>query len=635
MFFLRTITALTLLITLTLSSVMPVQAAQPREDSLGQLGTDVAEGLLDEVVFDNLERLAGPACSLYGLGNDLVNFLYDGQWPLYAPLLEISVLFRNQPWRELIWGLNDRREALLEEQTLLKKRRCVVAFGLPQAWYEGDAQTKARGQEMQRLDRQIIEVQQKIDYFALQQKIVLLDDPKFNDTLRFDPGSRTFPALDTDKIFYWIYSAPSMNWEQFLRDGKQFVLRTYEDLAVVVENFPDLCSAVINIPHEIGLYFIYAFASENGVYVDDSGKSYKNFQEFVQQNSAEITREYINTYCAASQTRTVPQPSATSAEQQYEQLRASLENLLTTVGRSLSGIQAEITLLERKQQEQGVLQGDEAQKLQELIQENGRRQAMIEYYTLVLSKVGSPGSQSLQNLSESLSQFAEAILGVTRDEEGKLKSRLSFSERFEKSKARQLQKICGQIEEMYRKAGRSTADLPVIGSADGKVYCRAALDCADVDLTNFAGGSEGRRKLWECSGFMFNSSELGYTQQEQQQYTEVGDDIGSLLEQRSYNDLLALRDFHFVSLRERYATTYGTMDSSTAQLERLLQDVKTDLCGNPNSSNQGEICGEGVYDRDRPSPKNHMSVMRRVYQDFWRFMDQQEGSCPAPERPEV
>ncbi|MGE3279191.1 MAG: hypothetical protein AB7J40_05435 [Candidatus Altimarinota bacterium] len=643
MFFLRLTIRLILLITLTFSSVVPMvhannllqrQPGATGDDSLGELGQDVAESLVDEVVFDNLNRLAGPACNLYGLGVDLVNFVYDGQWPLYASLLEISVLFRNESWRELIWALNDQRDAFLDQLVRLKKRRCVVAFGLPQAWSQGDVQTRQRGQEMQRLDRQIIELEAKIDYFKLQQRNIFLDGPTFEDTLQFDPNSYRFPALATDKIFYWLFTPPALNWEQIKRDSYQYGLRTYEDVAVVAENLPDTCFAAANLGHELGLYFLYAYENKQGVYTDADGKTYRSFREFVQQNAAAITQEYAD-FCRVAQKGTIPTAPETSVEQQYAQLRASLENFLQQVSRSLSGIRSQISVLETRRDAVGELDNDEAEQLLELQKENGKRQAMIEYYSLVLSKVGSPASQSLTNLSRELSELTEAILGVMRDNDGKLVSRLSFAERFEASKARQLQQICGRIEAMYRKAGRSTADLPIIGSADGKVYCRASPDCADVDLTNFTGGSEGARKLWECSGFLFNSSELGPSQQTQRQFEQVGEDVGYLLQQRSLNELLTLRDLHFVSLRERYAATYGTMDASTAQLDRILQDVKTDLCGNPTSANQGELCGEGIFDPQRTSPKTHLSVMKKVYQDFWKFMDQQEGSCPAPQDPEI
>jgi hypothetical protein len=414
-----------------------------------------------------------------------------------------------------------------------------------------------------------------------------------------------------------------MNWEQFARDSKQYLLTTYQDLAVVIENIPDACFASVNVVHELILYFAYTFSLDDGVYRDDQGNTYENFRDFVQNNASQITQQYIDTICEVPTPRELPQLTATSAEVQYERLLQSLENLQEIVGLRLSEVQSGLSRLEQQRRQQGNLSSLETQELLNLQTLSGTYQGVIEYYALVLYNVGSPSSQSLTQLSQKLSQFTEAVLGVVRNEDGQAQSRISFSERFEKSKERQLQQICTRIENMYRQSGRNTADLPVIGSANGRVYCRARPECEDVNLSNFLGGSEGRKKLAECSGFLFDSSELGYNQETQDVVREAGDDIGLILQQRAYNDLLKYRNLHFSSLREQYRTVYGTETASTAQVDNILKDVSASL-----------YSGSEVYDPNGTGNKTHASVMRKIYGDLWQFMDQQEGSCPAPENPE-
>jgi len=608
------------MLALMVGSALPGYAQQ--DDSLGQLANDAAVEVVDEVVFENLSRLAGPACSLYAVGIDLVNVFYDGQWAFYDPLLEMSVLFRNQSWRELIWALNDQRDAFVEQLTAMRKRQCVLNFSLPQARFEGEEAVQQRQRQVQSLDRQIVELEAKIDYFGVQRKNVLFDRPKFADTVQFDGQSYTFPPLPTDKIFYSLFAAGAMNWEQFARDSKQFVLTTYQDLAVVLQNIPETCFASVNVAHELWLYFAYAFSLDDGVYRDEQGNTYENFRDFVQNNAAAISEQYIDTFCEEASPRQLPELSATSAEVQYERLLQSLGNLQDTVATRITEVRGQITLLEQKRRLQGSLNPNEVQQLLSLETLHGTYQGMVEYYALVLAHVGTPSAQSLTRLSEKLSQFVEAVLGVVRDDDGQAQSRLSFAERFEKSKERQLQQICTRIENMYRQSGRNTADLPVIGSANGRVYCRARPECEDVNLSNFFGGSEGRKKLAECSGFLFDSSELGYDQVTQEIAEETGEDIGFILQQRAYQDLIQSRNLHFSMLRDQYQAVYGTETASTAQLDNILKDVSVGL-----------YLGPEPYD-PVSGKKSQYSVMKKIYADFWKFMDQQEGSCPAPEDPE-
>jgi hypothetical protein len=597
--------------------MVPVSA---QEDSVSGLLEETATGIVDEVLFDNLSRLAGPSCSLYGLGVDLVNFFYDGQWSFIDPLLEVMVLFKNESWRELSWAMNDQREAYLEQLTSLEKRRCVLAFGLPEARAGGSAQEQLQRRELQQVQRQVTELRAKLDYFGIQQRNITLDKPVFSNTVTFQEDTFTFEPLKTDKIFYFLWKdAFDANWDQFFRESKQWLQTTLVDLQVVVDNLPDTCAGVVHIAHELKSYFLYAFQVEDGVYTDSEGNTYSSFQEFVQKNAPAITSEFSKKYCSAP-ARKLPLPEATSAEEQYEELLESLASKIDRIELVQSQVLAAISLLEQKRDDQA-LSPVEQDRLTGFYKTSGELQGMMEYFALVLQKVGTPSSQSLTRLSQKLSQFVEALLGVTRNGEGGVQSRIAISQRLQRSRELQLQKICGRIEQMYQQSGRSTADLPLIGTVNGKVYCRAQPDCADVDLTNI-GTSAGREKLAECSGFLFNSSELGPSQQVQNEARIIGDDIGFILEQRSYNDLITLRDLHFVSLREKYTAAYNVQTSSTTEVGNILRDVSSNLYSKEK------------LNQNNASTKHHYGLMLQVYKTFWKFMDQQEGICLAPENPE-
>lgn len=629
--FMRTFLIIGMIASLIASSMGPlnyVQANQPqRDDSLGELATDVGSDIVDEVLFQNLSALAGPSCSLYALGNDLVNFFYDGQWSVLDSVLEISVLFRNGSWRELIWAINDQREAYVNELTKLKKQQCVLTFARPETNFEqGDAGSERLLAQIDAIDERVAELEAKVQYFGEQRRNMLFDRPRFVDPELFQGTYQPLPALETDKIFYvLLLDSIDVDWEQFVRDSKQFWMSTREDLRVVVESLSDSCFAVVNLGHELELYFTYVFHLEEGRYVDEEGNSYASFKEFIENNRSVIVQAYTD-FCEKDiEKNVVPTADATSAEVQFEEFQRVLKSLQKTAQARTSEVQDPLRVLQQRRLSGEEFSEPEQQQFMDLQQQRGRYLAMVEYYQLVQAKVGSSASKSLTELSNRLTRLVEAVLGVMRDRDGKTSSRISFSERFQKSKERQLQQICGRIEQMYRESGRDTGDLPVIGTANGYTYCRAKPECEGVNLSNFFGGSEGRRKLAECSGFLFNEGELGPSQLTQDVIQQVGDDIGYLLEQRSYNDLLKARNLHFESLRNRYGELYKTQGATTVVLENMLTDVSNDL---------DDVSLPPVFNPQGADPRTQNSVIRKAYRDFWDFLDQQEGSCPAPETPE-
>lgn len=629
--FMKRVLSITMLVSLIAQAMGPLSYAQANQalpdDSLSEYASDVGSDIVDEVLFQNLSALAGPSCSLYALGQDLVNFFYDGQWSVLDSVLEISVLFRNSSWRELIWAINDQREAYINELTKLKKQQCVLTFARPETNFEqGDAGSQRLLAQMDAIDERVAELEAKVQYFGEQRRNMLFDRPQFIDPELFSGTYKPLPSLDTDKIFYvLLLDSIDVDWEQFLRDSKQFLLSTREDLRVVLESLPDACFAVVNVADELELYFTYVFHLEEGRYVDSEGNSYASFKEFVENNQAAIVDSYTDFCQKDLEKNKMPKAPPTSAELQFKEFQRVLKSLQKTAQARISEVQHQQQVFQKRRVAGEELSEEEQQQFQALKQQRGRYLAMVDYYQLVQSKVGSSASQSLTQLSERLTKLVEAVLGVMRDRNGTASSRLSFSERFQKSKERQLQQICGRIEQMYRQSGRDTGDLPVIGTANGYTYCRAKPECEGVNLSNFFGGSEGRKKLAECSGFLFNEGELGPSQLTQDVIRQVGDDIGYLLEQRSYNDLLKARNLHFESLRNRYGELYKTQGATTVVLENMLTDVSKDL---------DDVKLPSVFNPQGSDPRTQNSVINKVYRDFWTFLDQQEGSCPAPETPE-
>lgn len=593
--------------------------------AVNTLANESAKDVANNVLFNNIASLAGASCSLYGLGVDLVNVAYDGQWSFVDSMLELSVLFRNQSWREIIWSVEDEREAFVQKLVALKKQRCLLGFAAPEASF--DNQEAQRQQQIQSVENQIVELEEKIDYYSLQRRNMLFDKPSFPDMTSFDPSQATLPpSLPVDKIFYALggFTSLEVNWDQFLQKSKSLLLDVREDASVVFTTVPEDCSALVRIGQEMDFYFATKFRFQNGVYRDAEGNQYASFKAFVETNGPQLVQQYIQQYCSAVADRVAADNEQTGAEEQFALLQGNLNLIIQMANDALAGYESQLAVLQRLQAEDE--EDMDLDQLQQLKVWRGRLIAIRDYHSLVLRKVGASTSKSLDALAESLESFTSAVLGVIKDDKDQKQSRISFAERFANANERNLQQICSRIEAMYREAGRSTADLPVIGYAKGREYCRARPQCADVGLDNLFGSTEGRKKLAECSGFLFDQSELGPSQLTKDVIAADSEDIGVLLEQRALNDLLKQRNLHFASLRNRYKSLYGAQSDTTVLLEQMISDTTLDLF-NPNVAQ--------IYDPNRNSEKTHSSLLQKIYQDFYAFMDEQEGSCPAPEKPEV
>jgi|CXWL01.1.fsa_nt_gi hypothetical protein len=594
-------------------------------DTVSKVVTDKANEIADRTIFNNFAALAGPSCGMYALGIDLVNFFYDGEWNFRDSLLEISVLFKNEAWRELSWAINDQREIYTKELTKLKKQQCVLGFARPEQSVRDQNAVKATDDQIARIDRRISQIEAKRNYFGLQRRNILTDRPKFEDPLQYSNTRYTIPPLETDKIFYEIFNSENfkVTGEEIVRDTKQFWRTAGEDMSVFADAFPDICFGIANMGHELGLYFALTFRFDGSNYRDDQGREYKNYRDFVTKNRDPIIKSYSDTYCKKAE----PQKFSTKkpdspAELQFKEFQKGLTLIRKKITVALRELEKQLKVLDEKRAK-APLTPDEQRQLSELERQTGTYQGMIDYYGLVLSKVGS-GSKSLQALAERLNSFVEAIVGIERDRDGKVSSRLALSERFEKRKEKQLKDICSRIEAMYRASGRDTGQLPIIGEANGYVYCRAKTECEDVGLGNIFGGSAGLKKLAQCSGFLFDEHSLGPNQTTKDIIKNVGEDIGYLLEQSSYNDLLKVQKLHYSSLRSQYQSLYKTQSGVNGTLENMLADVSKNLY-NQAKPDVFSPKGEG---------KTQYSVLRKIYEEFWIFMSEQQGSCPAPKDPE-
>jgi len=561
-----------------------------------------AEEIADKTIFNNFAALAGPTCGLYGLGVDIVNFFYSGSWSPVESLLEVSALFKNNSWRELIWALDDQKEVFVKQMTELRKQQCVLGFSLPESDIKDPKRSQQSRSQISQLDRKINQLQAKIDYFGIQGKNMFLTHPKFDDPTTIDATKFPIPDIQTDKIFYTLASLGNLfeiDWDEFTRDAKQS-FKT-QDWGVALDAIPDGCFAAINMGHELALYFAYAYTYSigDGKYKDKEGNEFTSYKDFIERNNAKIAQSYLGV-CSKAEPKPSEKPDEkeTDVEKQLADFQKIIKGIIDRVTKQLKDLNKGLKAFDDKVAKGTPLTEKEVQSLRDLEYWAGTDQATIDFYTLVLSKVGSSAAKSLSDLTKHLNDFVEAIIGVTRDKDDKASSRLSFSERFQNQKEKNLQSICARIEAMYRASGRDTGDLPVIGTANGYTYCRTEFD----------------------------GSQPEPSQPPKDVFKEIGEDIGYLLEQRSYGDLLNAQKLHYVSKRAKYKALYTSQGDTTVVLENMLRDVSKNLYNK-------EV--PAVFDPNKPLDKTHYSLLRKIYQDLWKFMKEQEGSCNAPENPEA
>lgn len=621
--------AVVMLILGTMGSMWTMSSEAQEEDRTFNFFQGLGEQLADEVVYEQIEAVARPACQLYGLGVDVVNFFEP--WNIQQSLVDITVLFRNEDWRELIWAIDDRRDQIRDRLLRLRQQECLLNFALPELRSRGlDASVRRVELQKGQLDRAIDQAETSRDYFAMKKKQMTFQKPRFfrYDTETVPDSATPLKAVPTDKIYYWLYEAPvSIDWQQVDRDAKDFFLgRLGPAFQTFFEQIPEGCFAFANVLDDQLELFLYAINE------DFRQNDYKNFEEFLKERAQEISadsQEGENPYLGVCGNRgAVSSPEVaegnTSVEEQYERFSERMTSQMKYYADVLVEYEQEILRLEGKGLQGEELTDDEKEQLMKLAEDRSWIKARIEYISLVLGKLKRPGETSLAKIGKSLASLVEAVLAVRRDRNGKVSSKLSIAERFQKRQERVLQGICTRLANMYRQSGRSTADLPIIGTANGKVYCRARPECANVNLLNLSGISRGDSKLAECSGFLFNSAELGANQRQRTLIQQDAEDLGELLEEQQLNDLLNKRNLHYSSLRGRITTQYKASSDGVKQLDQLIADISTDLYNPENTK---------PYREKRQQAQTHYGLLKRIYEDLFNFADEQPGYCPAEEEP--
>lgn len=611
---------------LMLGMMVPVVNTQAQEvDRTFNFFQGLGEQLADEVVYKQIEAVARPACQLYGLGVDVVNFL--DVWNIQNSLVDITVLFRNEDWRELIWAIDDRRDVMRDRLVGLKQQQCLLNFSIPELVSRGRDDLVER-LELQKgqLDRAVEQVEITSDYFAMKKKQMTFDKPvffRYGDADTVPDEFTALKAVPTDKIYHTLLEVPvKVDWEQYERDTREFFRgRLSPAFEVFFNQIPEGCFAFTSVLDDQLELFLYTFNA--GL----RQSNYQNFEEFLQKRALDQAEKSSYSEVCKRQGALSPlkiEEGQTSLEEQYENFASRLTQKLEFYTDALGEFEKEVVRLENQQLQNEILTKEEEEKLQKLSIDRAYVKASIEYDSMVIAKLRKPGETSLAKIGKSLASLVEALLVVRKDNDGKVSSKISLAERFQKRQEKTLQSICARISTMYSQSGRSTSDLPIIGSANGKVYCRARPECANVNLFNLSGISSGDSKLAECSGFLFNSSELGLSQQQRNLVQQDAEDLGELLEEQALNDLLNKRNIHYASLRNRMTQRYVATSDGVTQLEQLVADISTDLF-DPKNRNP--------YSGKKRQEKTHYGLLKYIYQQMYTFAEAQPGYCPAEEEP--
>ncbi len=656
--FLRTIFVLSLVF----SQLTGLALAAPEQPSpTKELLKNVTEGTANSVIFDNLTKLVGPTCSLYGLSFEILNSVYDDEtfggsgigqiipMPIQG-IAEISVLFHSEPWRNLIWALDDRRTALLEQRAQLQKQKCYFNAAVGGYQVKGlDYEKKVMDERLQATNQQLTELQAKLDFFKIERQKLLLSSvtPKFYEVfldwnkVKIDDRTNAFAdfsrasqnAIPLDKIFYWLPSFNTFenNLQQFAKETERFVNNVDPAVRAALDTIPDACFASMDILNQLRLHFDYVKGKTNELRNIEKPE-YKDFQDFVEKNKTDIKKVYIEGVCKAAQKRAAAKGvKSTDAETQYADFLAALQKTIAVLGNNLVRIEHELAVLRQKKRANVSLYADQAKAVNERIpvlqKERGETLARIDYYTMVITALGSPGETSLSKLSKSLSNLVETILNVKKDENGKVISRLNLSDRFQKAKERSLQQICSRIEDMYRKSGRDLGLLPIIGVANGKTYCRVDATCESVDNPTIPGISEGGKRLADCTTLKFQNGQLGPSAVDSRSMIQAGQDIAFMLSQQSYQDLEQQKNLYFQSLRARYLTMAQNQHDLTGVIGQILDGATKSL------NFKGKE--ENFDPKNETTQRNQYTLEGKIYTDFYSFVESQERlSCSASKEPD-
>ncbi len=469
------------------SRVTPKRTGElDQQDSpLKEYFAEFGDNLANEVVFDNIAALAGPSCSLYSLGIDFKSFFWDGPWSLLDPILSITVLFRNEAWRNLIWALEDEREVLMSQISALEKKKCLLTFALGkpelrQFFLENDApdaQAESRiRQQMLKLDFELDILHQRRDYFGLQRRKLLLDgSPVFFEVDVTQDGVFNSKRLPTDKMFYFLGGLTflEVNYEEFVAESENFVAETWVDLQTLAEGFSDTCYTAVNLLDELFLNFVYNISGGTTTITTDNlvTNDVQTFKEFVETNRSAVRTQYLEA-CEKQDPNVYPRPGSTGADAQYERFKKVQTSNLKQFNLFLKKNDEVLLAFLKASQERDLLPVERTTLLA-LRNMRATVVAMRDYTILLQKQLGglSPVTD-LEKLRKRLSSMSEAFLGLKRNKDGSVSSRLNLAKRFEKSEEKTYQKLCARMADLYRKSGRDPAYLPIIGHANGKTYCQ-------------------------------------------------------------------------------------------------------------------------------------------------------------------
>lgn len=593
------------LIFLMLAVTMPLTYGQ-QQDSVRNLGEESAQNLSQEVL-KNMKGIAKGSCNLFQVGVQVWDSLgYDEHvaWTPLTSIMELTLFFRNQSWRNLVWGLDDEIARYQNSLRKIQKEQCLLEFALAGARSLGKEEEKALVEKIVfKNEEKIRELKATIDLFKLERHQLL-----------FTTEAKFGYLAPVDKIFYFLNdSVVRVSVEQFAKETKNVVMRFGSDLAVLGDQIPELCYSLINVPAELQKRFLFFNVEKQW--------KYKTFREYLEQEVKKKPDDYFGVCKKADKRKILPR-EITSQQEQYEAFQRGIDELIRAYEKDLDRVEKRLGEISQKLLfEKKKLSDQDKKKLRDereiLLQQRSQAIASIRYHHFVLSTVENPESASLTALSNSITSFVESVLGVKKDQKGNVSSRLKFADRFEKRKEKRLKEICSRLEAMYRKSGRDTGLLPSIGTANGKVYCQAEFTCEDITNQNVPGLSSGSKKMAECSVLGFEAKDLV----PQTNFKQIGEDIGFLLEQAAYSDLLKSRDLYFASSYDRYRKLFSTQGNVTNVLFTPLTNVKTNL--NPLDSR--------AYDgKNTTIPSNYSNLLKGTYRDLYTFLSKNKEQCDAP-----
>lgn len=526
-------------------------ASEAPADSLRQLGREAVLDAGDEV-FEGLQSLGTASCDVLSAVNEVTS-RFSIEWSFGETIAELLTLIKNRAWRELTWAVIDEHQRLSDELIKLKKRKCLIDAAilgseskgavLGTLLNENDPSEETNIIENyesieQNLAMRIAELEGKLDYFGMQRWNLFLGRPifgAFNYNPETEQGKKDIAIIDS--IFYFIMSPSGLFGDfsdQIATGMVQFLKRTLLDGVSFIKNIPDTCFMLGQVLDQT----IFHFALYGNKLSNLAADKPIDLGEYVEKNSPFLGNPDIDYLCKKGTEVTEKElmgkkeekKDLNEAEQRYQAFIDRIQGIFQDTEKPLIEVQEAIDA-NRARMANAKTDG-EKKKLQEerdaLYKRRAYQLAIIEYYTLVLSVAPPPGSDSLSKLGAALTSLVEAILALTDEDDEKKKKKTgkpktaeekkkeadekkkeeekgvavrakeNLSKRVQKVREKKLQDICARLEAMYRKSGRDTSDLPIIGYVNETTYCQAQPECEELLSQDTPGLSNSAQKFEEC-----------------------------------------------------------------------------------------------------------------------------------------